>query len=275
VALSYDPATDTWAALPPTHVGETAVDLAWDGEQVVALDYEMRASTWRPGADAWEPLPPLPFRFFECSPQLVPVAGTVLARHCSGEALLTDDRAWAIGPPDDAAWGTLVPIGDTVLAWSSSDDDGDPGSALRAYRPPEVPTDDLALARTVPIGTVLLGLPSEGRLTSTDLSQEVGGLVTGLFFELEGPDCSLASTYASGLSAQRIRNDAATYGGDLDHVRLVGVDVDRDRALVARFEAGRLDEEAHVLLEESTSDVLDIACDDLTAAEDLLGRIHR
>jgi hypothetical protein len=279
VALALDPGTGTWESLPPTHVGERGVDLAWDGEQVVAVDYEMQAATWRPGDDRWRPLPQVPLRFSECSPQLAAVGDTVLAVHCSGEALLTEDRQWAIAPrAAEGALGAAVGTGDALLIWRSSDYYGDPpGSSLRSYRPPEVPEDDLALGRTVPIGTVLLDLPPGSRLVGTDRIEDAGGLVTGLFFDLAGPDCSLASTYAgsAGPSEVRIRNDVERVGGELDHVRLPEVDIGRDRALVARFEQGRIDEEAHILLEESTSDVLDIACDDLSTAEALLQGIHR
>jgi len=45
--------------------------------------------------------------------------------------------------------------------------------------------------------------------------------------------------------------------------------------LVAQWPAGATDDQAHTLLEESTSDVLDIACPDLGRATALLERIHR
>lgn len=278
VALAYEPDTDRWEALPPTGVGENGVDLTWDGRHLVALDYEMRAGTFRPGDDAWEALPPLPMRFSECSPQLAPVAGTVFARHCSGQALLTEDREWAIAIPEDESWGTLVPTGDTILAWWSSDYYGDPpGTTMRSYRPPELPDGALALERTIPIGTVRLDLRDDARLSSTGLAEEAGGLVTGLSFTIQSGavECRLTSTYAGIPSEARIRNDASTVGAPVERFALEGVDIDRDDALLARFVPGDLDELAHILLEESTSDVLDIACPDLPTATALLERIHR
>jgi hypothetical protein len=278
VGLTYDPSTDSWEALAPTGVGETAVDLTWDGEQVVALDYDMQAATYRPGEDEWVPLPPVPLRFYECSPEVTAVAGTVLAQYCSGDALLTPSRQWAIAPPS-SSFGAVVDTGDELLSWSSSDDHGDPpGSTLRSYRPPELAEDDLAVERTVPIGTVLLDLPAGARLTDTAWGEEAGGLVTHLGFVLDLPDgeaCTLTSTYSTIQSEIRIRNDASTVDAQLDRIPLTGVDVDRDDALVARFPAGALDEQAHVLLEESTSDVLDLACPTMAAADRLLAGIHR
>jgi len=278
VALSYSPADDAWRALPPTGVGEIAVALAWDGEQAVALDYEMRAATYDPDAGRWTPLPELPMRFSECSPRLAPVDGTVFAQHCSGEALLTVDREWAITTLGDGPWGTLVPTGDTVLSWWSSDSYGDPpASVLQSYRPPEVTEGDLALTRTIPIGTVELDLPDDAQLTSTGLQEEVGGLVTGLSFTVQSGDveCRLTSTYAGISSEARIRNDASTVDAQLSHISLEQVDVGQDRALVAQWPAGVTDDQAHILVEESTSDILDIACPDLLTANALLERIHR
>jgi hypothetical protein len=278
VALSYSPAADAWTALPPTGVGEIAVALAWDGEQAVALDYEMRAATYDPDAGRWTQLPELPMRFSECSPRLAPVAGTVFAQHCSGEALLTEGREWAISTLGDDPWGTLVSTGDTVVSWWSSDYYSDPpASVFQVYRPPEIPGDDLALERAIPIGSVRLDLPDDARLTSTGLQEEVGGLVTGLSFTIQSGDveCGLTSTYAGISSEARIRNDASTVGAELSHIRLEQVDIGRNRALVAQWPAGATDDQAHILLEESTSDVLDIACPDLTLANALLHRIHR
>ena len=83
MALSYSPADDAWTALPPTGVGETAVALAWDGEQAVALDYDMRAAAYDPDDGRWTQLPELPMRFSECSPQLVRGG-----RHRAGRPLL-------------------------------------------------------------------------------------------------------------------------------------------------------------------------------------------
>ncbi len=56
---------------------------------------------------------------------------------------------------------------------------------------------------------------------------------------------------------------------------LTQVDIGRDRALIAQWPAGATDDQAHVLIEEYTSDVLDIACPDLGTATVLLEGIHR
>ena len=143
---------------------------------------------------------------------------------------------------------------------------------------PEIADDDLALERTIPIGTVALDLPDDARLTSTGLEEEVGGLVTGLSFTIQsgdvecGPHLDLrrASRPRSGSATTRAPSAPSAATSPLE-----GVDIDRDEALVARFVPGDLDDQAHILLEESTSDVLDIACPDLATANALLERIHR
>ena len=278
VALSYNPDDDAWRALPPTGVGETAVALAWDGEQAVALDYDMRAAAYDPDGGRWTQLPDLPMRFYECSPQLVRSGDTVLANHCSGYALLTDDGQWAIAPPAERGVGQLVATDDTLISWSSSDTYGDPpGTMFQSYRAPESAGGDLALERTIPIGTVLLDLPEDARLTSTGLEEEAGGLVTALSFTIRSGDveCRLTSTYAGIQSEVRIRNDASTVDAEISTFPLTQVDIGRDRALIAQWPAGATDDQAHILLEESTSDVLDIACPDLLTANALLERIHR
>lgn len=279
VALSYSPTEDVWTTLPPTGVGETAVDLAWDGERAIALDYEMQAASYRPGGDEWTPLPPLPLRFYECDPRVYGVGGTILAQHCSGYAVLTDDDRWAIAPPPARPIGGIASAGGALYSWWFTDAYGPPPrAAFQSFRPPNPVEDDLALGRTIPIGTVLLDLPDGTRLTDTAWSEEAGGLVTHIGFELalgDGQSCTITSTYAGIQSEVRIRNDASRVDAEISHIRLEQVDIGRDRALVAQWPAGATDDQAHILVEESTSDVLDIACPDLPTANALLERIHR
>jgi hypothetical protein len=275
VALAFDPTPGTWQALPPTGVGATAADLAWDGEQAVAVDYEMQAATFRPGEDRWRALPPLPLRFYECAPSLARLADTVLATHCSGDAVLTEDRTWAIGSPPALAAARLVTTGDVVFGWWSSDESYNfpdaPVSHFQQFTAP--PLDGLALAPTIPIGTVLLDLPDGTRLIGTDWTED--DFETRLSYDLDGDGgrCRLASSYG-GPPAVRIRNQTAGLEVQLDTERLQ-VDLGRWTATVARVPPGQIDADAHILLEETTTDLLDISCPDLSTAEDLLAGIHR
>jgi len=280
VAISYDPVRNRWDRLPPTGVGEIGADLAWDGERLVAADYEMQTASWDPDDGRWTRLSALPFRFYECTPNLARLGDSVLATHCSGDAVLTDGGQWAIAPPPTDPAAHLVTAGDQVLGWWSSDESFNfPEAPVTYFQSLAAPAlgDDLALTATVPVGTVLLDLPDGTRLTSTGRSEEAGGLVTILTYELADPVCTLTSTYAGsvGLAEQRIRNDVSTVEAEVGFIDLPGDDFERTAQFVASVEADELDDRAHVLLEETTSDVLDIACADLATAEDLLDRIHR
>jgi hypothetical protein len=276
-AAAYDPETDAWTTLPDPGIGQVGVSLAWDGERIVAVDQELRVSTYRPGDSAWEPIASLPLRTAECPPELYVIGASVLAHHCSGEAQLRPDDTWSIGPPTVTPGRlTRVPADDRMFLWWTSDRPEDIRDHPVAYFQQQLLEplgDDLALDPRIPVGTVLLDLPPEASLARTEVTRN--GAVTRLRFELDGVDCDLESTYgwSVGSSEARIRSEVEGVTAELGQVHLAGVG--GDPSLVARVEAGELDEQAHVLLEETTGDVLDIACSDLATAEDLLARIHR
>jgi hypothetical protein len=280
VGLAYDPAGDSWEQLPPTGVAESPAELVWDGEQAVAVSHDQRSSAYRPDDGTWAPLAAIPLRDYECQPVTAAVGEIVLTNQCSGWGLLTDDGEWAIAPLPETPAGSLVTAGDVVLSWWSTDEyfnfEDAPVTYLQSFRAPELRPGDLALARTIPMGSAFLDLPADTRLSGTDHVEEAGGLVTRLRYELEEPDCTLESTAANvGGAGARIRNDLAEVEADFSHIDFPQFEGVPRRALVARVAPRQLDDRAHVLFAETDFTVLDIACADPPAADDILSRLHR
>jgi hypothetical protein len=71
-AATYDPATDRWTEITPPPSGGRLPESVWTGEDMIVWDSRYGSGspgaddiadqgwTWRPGADAWTPLPALP-----------------------------------------------------------------------------------------------------------------------------------------------------------------------------------------------------------------------
>jgi hypothetical protein len=109
--------------------------VAWTGAEMVAWDYELRAATYDPARNGWEPLPDLPLDFGECSPVSAAIATTVFASYCGRAALLDlTTRAWReIRLPRPWLSGTPVAAGAAVLFLGAAE--GGVANSLWAYRP--------------------------------------------------------------------------------------------------------------------------------------------
>ncbi len=285
---AYDPRTDTWADLPiPENVQAMSTAMTWDGTHVYVLDYDMGAARYEPGSEAWEELPDVPLRFFECPAQVATIAGQVVAGYCSGIAVWDEEaRAWAVGAP--SRFGQWIQAGDRVFDWRSSDEANNfpdaPVTHFSSYRPDPSFPHGLALDTTIPVGTSMLDLPPDARVTATSTSQsDVGALpeiATELRFTLATPtgECTITSTHGGVFGPAFFAQLASEPGAqprtyDFGPVEYFSPEEQSPQQGYA-LEPGLRDELAHVYIEQTTSDVLDIACPDLAQAEELAVGVH-
>jgi hypothetical protein len=84
IAAAYDPAANAWRTLPHPDLSPQASTAAWDGAEVIAVDYRAVAAAYDPLADAWRPLPDVPLSPAECRPQSVAIGRAVFVHHCRG-----------------------------------------------------------------------------------------------------------------------------------------------------------------------------------------------
>jgi hypothetical protein len=158
IGAAYDPASDTWRALPPSDLSPQAMTGAWLNGELIAWDYEHASSAYDPGTDAWRTLPDVPLRFSECRPKSFASSRTVFGEFCGKTVVFSsEDDAWHRTPmPSPAPPGGCCSIvepaaaGDVVFV--STHFYGDDLEAIDrrmfAYNPP-------AVVRTDPIGEVL------------------------------------------------------------------------------------------------------------------------
>jgi hypothetical protein len=134
--LGYDPAGDTWRELPAADLSAQASAVAWTGRELLAWDYELRASAYDPAGDRWRRLDPLPLGEAECYPQSAAAGWFVFAQFCSEHAVWDRrSRRWArVGR--DLELGAVVAAGPVFLFAGGETGPAGPGSGrLVAYNP--------------------------------------------------------------------------------------------------------------------------------------------
>lgn len=89
VGAAYDPDTDTWRALPPSHLSPQATSADWVGSRMVAWDYEARWQAYDPATDGWTTRRRMPMEPSECYPISVMAGEVVFAFFC-GQAAVYD-----------------------------------------------------------------------------------------------------------------------------------------------------------------------------------------
>jgi hypothetical protein len=158
IGAAYDPATDTWRALPPSDLSPQAMTAEWLNGELIAWDYDQASSAYDPEADAWRTLPDVPLRFSECRPKSVVTSRTVFGEFCGKTVVFSpNEAAWHSVPmpspdPPGGCCSVLEPAaaGDVVIV--STHFYGDALEAIDrrtfAYNPPVV-------VRTDPRGEVL------------------------------------------------------------------------------------------------------------------------
>jgi hypothetical protein len=133
IGAAYDPDTDTWRLIPNSQLSPQASTVAWGGEEMIAWDYLNQSQTYDPVGDVWGPIEDVPLQDFECSPQSVAVAASIVGEYC-GQTALYDQGVWSdITRRAYLGWGfELVAADPVVLLLGSNVDTG--AEALLAYR---------------------------------------------------------------------------------------------------------------------------------------------
>jgi hypothetical protein len=89
IAAAYDPSTDTWRELPPSPLDTNSNTAAWNGSELIALDYNHESAAYDPATNEWSRLGRIPGD--ECEGGLsnaVAVIGDVFASDCGSTFLL-------------------------------------------------------------------------------------------------------------------------------------------------------------------------------------------
>jgi hypothetical protein len=152
IGAAYDPASDTWRALPPSDLSPQAMTAEWLNDELIAWDYDHASSAYDPETDTWRTLPEVPLRFSECRPKSVATPRIVFGEFCGKTVVFSpDEDAWhPVHMPDPDPPGGCCSIvepaaaGDVVLVSTHSY-----GTALEAmnrqmlvYNPPAVVRTD-------------------------------------------------------------------------------------------------------------------------------------
>jgi N-acetylneuraminic acid mutarotase len=127
----YDPPSDSWRPIADSSLSPQASVVVWNGDTMVAYDYQWKAAAYDVETDSWRGLGDLPFKAGECYPDGVPVGRTVFAFGCGEVATLAPrDRTWTAvhggmtaatigsnGQTPYLLWrfATLVPAGEVVF----------------------------------------------------------------------------------------------------------------------------------------------------------------
>lgn len=134
IAAAYDPAADRWRRLPDPDLSPQASTAAWNGAEVIAWDYLLRAAAYDPARDRWRPLPDVPLDDSECVPESAPVGGDVFGGYCGDVVLYEsgEERWRTISRLEAGGWFALVAAGPVVVVLAEVAG----RAAALAYRPP-------------------------------------------------------------------------------------------------------------------------------------------
>jgi hypothetical protein len=123
VGAAYDPASDTWRALPPSDLSPQAMTAEWLDGELIAWDYEHATAAYDPVSDDWRPLTDVPLEFSECRPRSVSTVRIVFGEFCGKIVVFSpDEHAWHRDPmprpdPPGGCCSVIEPVaaGDVVL----------------------------------------------------------------------------------------------------------------------------------------------------------------
>ena len=252
----YEAAADHWLETAWSGLSPNATAGVWTGRRVVAVDYEMQAAAYDPGAGQWSSLPIVPLRFFECAPRAHEVRGKALVEHCSGYALLDQDDRWqTLAHPDVTAppsW--TVSTGDAVYAWT--------GSAFARLRNAALDGD---IRRRV-VNTSILDVPDGWRVVSTGARDE---WIQVDVLTPDGLRCVVVGAHVDAATALR---DHATESSEVATVDPIvgGTPVE---ALLIPDDGTALSAGPHVVWATSTTDIYDVSCPTADLALDLAAHV--
>jgi hypothetical protein len=160
IAAAYDPASDTWRALPPSDLSPQAMTAGWLDGELIAWDYDQASAAYDPGTDAWRSLPDVPLRFSECRPKSVATSRAVLGEFCGKTVVFSPaEDAWQRIPmpvpdPPGGCCSIVEPAaaGDVAIVSSHfyGEDLGAVDRRTFVYNPPAVMSPDPSAAGAQP-----------------------------------------------------------------------------------------------------------------------------
>jgi hypothetical protein len=263
-AYAYDPTSDRWRKTAPTGLDAQAADLAWDGQRVIGVNYDMQAAAYDPKRDRWSALPQMPLRFYECSPNAVSYGAVVVVQLCSGYVALDDERWVPIANPR-GAYGDIASA--VVLAERDLYTLGDESYVYN------IPIDDghVLPGEMIPVGINRFAVTDGIEWRSSTFEHLAPGFQDQITVNItrSGEECTATSTYTGTvLGAQRFENAPGA-----ERIR-VGSLNDPD-ATVWQVPAGSLDEDVHLAFADGDSDVVDIVCPRVETAREVASHFER
>lgn len=216
---AISPDDGRWRALPdaPNLVGN-ALGAAYDGKEVIVVDYDLHAAAYSPELERWRALPDVPAAFYEWYPKLHATAPTVTA--FMGDALVIrgSDSSWIPVPyatiglgsgrsPHGAPSAVNEGADGTVLVFGTS---ATSKNTLVRLRPDRV----RATVDSVPLRSVTVHLDDGYRYVEGNVSRTRAGNTDGVSATIAGPRgrCIISST--TGPRAIRSSNGPWTRTGD-------------------------------------------------------------
>lgn len=254
-AFVLDLESRTWreAGSPPDWLN-VDVGVTWDGERVVIADVYMNAAVYTPASDTWEDLPPVPARFSEwgasartsAAGPVVPMANTLVVLGSDGWTPLPSPTPCCLSFHDSPSEP------DAPLAVWFFAEDGESNRLLF------LDLEELIASGQRQVGVAAVSLPSDAtQVTPTAQDRTAGGpwdSVT-LAIEIDGRACTITSTYAGLQDEQGFPVAEA-------------IEAPHGEVKWSRNEAG-----TKWRVATTEGDVVEVACDDITDARDLVERI--
>jgi hypothetical protein len=185
----YRPATDEWLAGERNSLTELSSGAAWDGSEVIAVDYEGAVASYDPRSGEWTHLAPIPFLFGEWIPWMRRVGDTVAVESWPGFLVYRPDRDEWVHFAKPTATGSsvqLIPSGADLYGWD--------GGMYRLTTPVE------GLPRRSQLDGVNFDMPPGWEVAAGPPSSETRAVLTLRSVET-GADCLVSVAYTDAWRA--------------------------------------------------------------------------
>ncbi len=199
-ALALNPKTRTWRKLTdPPRLNATALTADRNGDQAVFADYEMNVAAYR--GNAWEPLPPIPARAADYTPELDAVTPALIVSTADAVVVRTNDLWTPLPKGQLDFWGSGA-----VVATNGAGRDHPsvfvfgmtPTGENRLAR--VAPAQLASEARTLQVGEMTVRIPPGMKLVHSDSTTGLDAHATVLI-TLSTPtgNCDVTSTDDGGV----------------------------------------------------------------------------
>lgn len=253
--IRVDPFEGDLTEGPTPPIPDRARGSVWTGDRLLAVNYDLEGATFDPSSAEWQPIGRLPLRFFECRPEPVAGGGLAFVNWCSGIGVWDGSGEWSLlaSPAlSGSVFGRLV-VGGGYLYQV--------GERVVRHPLPEVVNGVVTHPRFLPVGAYHMELPAGwtvARIYSpTDTDPETGTRET-VSVDVRGPGgtCRVSSSY-QGIQRYVVAPLQPAMLQMSEGVVPAGVTPEGPDGV------------AHVVVAHG-SDLLDVACPELTAAEFLV-----